>query len=997
MVFDSRSRTWTIACAALVLLLSTLDAQAKRPRPEGPTSIDDRLSAWHLHQRMDEDSLFRGLTWRCVGPIAMGGRLVDIEVHPAEPYTFYVAYASGGLWRTENNGLSFDPLFDEQPTMIMGDVAIDPNDPDVLWVGTGENNSSRSSYGGLGVFRSDDGGESWHWKGLGDTDRIGRILVDPRDSDVVLVAALGRLYTKSGDRGIYRSEDGGATWQRVLEGTGWTGFIDLVRHPTDPEIVYAAAWERSRRPHDFVEGGSGTGIYRSDDGGRTWTRLEGGFPQGRDAGRIGLAVSAASPSTVYAFLDNQQMLPEEQWDLGGAAITAKRLRTMSREEFLRQDPEEIESFVRSADLHPSISGEKLTQMVRDGEVTLEQILATLTDANAGLFDTDIEGPQVWRSDDRGTTWHKTHDEPIREMVYTYGYYFGQIRVSPTDVDRIYIMGVPILRSDDGGATWIGLDDRVVHVDYQSMVIDDEHHDRVMVGNDGGLAMSWDGGLTWLEFNKNPVGQFYTIHVDMDEPYNIYGGLQDNGTWKGPSTAEPDDARAWRFLNGGDGFYVQTDDRDGTTYAGFQFGYYTRIDPDGSRHRVRPRNQLDEPALRYNWMTPIQLSSHNQDIVYFGANMLFRSMDKGETWVAISGDLTRTRDRGDVPFGTITSIDESTHHFGEIYVGTDDGQLWRTRDGGATWTDISDGVVRDRWITRVVVSTHDEARVYASLNGYRDDDMAAYVYRSDDRGASWTSIADGLPAEPVNVIREDPENEDVLYVGTDRGAYVSLDRGGSWMALSGGIPNVPVHDLVVHPRDKDLVAGTHGRSVWVLDVEPIQLLDDELRAKVVHLYELDEVQASRGWRGVPSEWFYRPDEDDPSHTVRLWSKEGGVASFDVLDADGRVLRTFERELLRGVNQFEWDLRLDPDLAVAAERERIETEDTEAEEPIERTLADWPWSEAQRLGYPMYVTAGEYTLRVTQGDATAEAAFTVKAPPAREPRTTGPLTRPGKLHP
>jgi len=996
-VFAPLQATRVLCALAALLLLSTVDAEARRPKPGGPTPLEDRLASWELHQQMDGESLFRGLPWRSVGPIAMGGRLVDIEVHPENPYTFYVAYASGGLWRTENNGLSFEPLFDEQPTIIMGDVALDPNDPDVLWVGTGENNSSRSSYGGLGVFKSTDGGETWQSKGLGDTDRIGRILVDPRDSDRVLVAALGRLYTTSGDRGVYMTEDGGETWTTVLEGDGFTGFIDLVRHPEDPDVLFASAWERSRRPHEFVEGGNGTAIHRSEDGGRTWTELEGGFPLGPDAGRIGLAVTPASPNTVYAFIDNQEILPEDQWDLGGP-LSAKRLRSMTKEEFLAQDPDVVESFVRTNDFHPEVTGEELTRRVRDDEMSVADILKILEDGDIGLFETDIKGPQVWRSDDRGDSWRLTHEEPIHQMVWTYGYYFGQIRVSPTNADQVYIMGVPVLRSDDGGATWMGLDDGEIHVDYQSMVVDGDGH--VKVGNDGGLAMSWDGGLTWLELNKIPVGQFYTIHVDMDEPYNIYGGLQDNGTWKGPSTADPDDGNAWRFLNGGDGFYVQTDDRDGTTYAGYQFGYYTRIGADGSRSRVRPRNQLDEPALRYNWMTPVHLSSHNQDIVYFGANKLFRSMDKGTTWTAISEDLTRSELRGNVPFGTITTLEESTHHFGELLVGTDDGNVWRTRDGGVTWTDVADGIVRDRWITRVVISRHDEARYFATANGYRDDDMTPYVYMSGDRGESWDSIAERLPDEPVNVIREDPENEDVLYVGTDRGAYVSLDRGENWMALSGGIPNVPVHDLAVHPRDKDLVAGTHGRSVWILDVEPIQSLDDDMRAKTVHLFGLDEVQASRGWRSQPNPWFVQT-WDPPMHTVRAWSKDGGTAQVEILDADDRPLRRFDVEFLRGMNQFDWNLLLDAELALSAEEARIETEDAEAaeegEDPIERTLADTPWAEAVRLEYPLYITAGEYTVKVTQNGESAEEVFTVKAPRDRPPRVSGPLTRPGKLHP
>jgi hypothetical protein len=524
-----------------------------------------------------------------------------------------------------------------------------------------------------------------------------------------------------------------------------------------------------------------------------------------------------------------------------------------------------------------------------------------------------------------------------------------------------------------------------------MHIDQDHDERVLVGNDGGLAASWDGGLTWLELNRNPVGQFYTISVDMAEPYNIYGGLQDNGSWKGSSRSEPDDAHAWTFLNGGDGFHVAVDDRDNaTTYAGYQFGYYTRIDPDGSRHRVRPRNRLDEPALRYNWMTPVALSSHNQDIVYFGANMLFRSMDQGETWTAISGDLTRSPKRGDVPFGTISTFDESTFTFGLIWVGTDDGQVQLTVDGGVTWNDVADGLPRDRWVTRVQASRHERERAYVALNGYRDDDMTPYLYVTENLGGRWKSIANGLPHEPINVVREDPENVDILYVGTDRGVYVSLDRGAQWQALPGELPNVPVHDLAVHPRDHELVAGTHGRSVWVLDVEPIQLLDDTIRANAVHLYAIDEIQESRGWNRRPSQWFHRPDEDDPDQTLRVWSSAAGPATLTVLDDEDRPLREMQIDLAAGVQQIEWDLRLDPELALSAEAAR--TKDLE-----EVTRADTPWAEVQRLGRRLYISAGEYKIQIKRDGEVSTQSLTVKAPAERPARSTGPLTKPGKLHP
>jgi photosystem II stability/assembly factor-like uncharacterized protein len=995
------SRAPFTAFALFALTLCSLQSSAAaRPRPGAPSNESERMQAWERHQRLSEDSIFRALPWRSIGPIAQGGRLVDLEVASSDPYTFYAAYASGGLWRTTNNGLSFEPIFDHQATTVIGDIALDPTHAGRIWVGTGENNSSRSSYGGLGVFRSDDDGGSWQHVGLADTDRIGRIHVDPRDGNRVVVAALGRLYTDSGDRGIFVTTDGGESWTKVLDAGHGVGFVDLVADPSDPDLLYAAAWQRVRRPWEFIEGGSGSAIYKSTDAGDSWERLEGGFPSGEHVGRIGLAVAASQPRTLYAYLDNQKVLPQSHWDLGDGAVTAKRLRTMSREEFLAQDPEEIESFVRGNDFHPDISGESLVEMVRNEEITLEEIVRSLEDANANLFNTDISGAQVWRSDDSGATWRRAHEEPILKVVYTYGYYFGQISVSKSDPDQLWIMGVPILRSDDGGAHFRGIDDRVVHGDYQAMHVDGRDSRHIMVGNDGGLAMSWDSGDTWIELNSVPVGQFYTIEYDMAEPYNVYGGLQDNGSWRGSHLADPTDADAWTFLNGGDGFYVDVDERDNkTTYAGYQFGYYTRIDPDGSRHRVRPRNQLDEPSLRYNWMTPVLLSTHNEDIVYFGANRLFRSMNQGDDWTAISDDLTRSTKRGDVPFGTITTVDESHETFGLIWVGTDDGQLWLTVDGGVEWEDVADDLPRDRWVSRVVASLHHRERAYLSLNGYRNDDMRAYVYVTEDLGRHWKSIAKGLPAEPVNVIREDPEREDLLYVGTDRGAYATLDRGETWIALSGGLPSVPVHDLKVHPRDHDLIAGTHGRSVWVLDVGALEVLDEEVLASPMHLFELEEVQASRTWKRRRSQWYHRPDEDDPSFAFNLWNSEARNARLRVLDADDRALREVELSLQRGLQEVEWDLLLDEELALAAESARLETARASASaegDEFETTLADQPWSEAVRLARPLFVTAGDYTLELIADADTVRSILTVKAPPERPARHGGPLTKP-QLHP
>jgi len=991
----ARSLTRRVSLLAVIALVCATSVLAVRPDPSNPATAEARDAAWQQHEALVGASPFHGLEWRSVGPVIQGGRVVDIESVPGEPYTFYVAYASGGLWKTTNNGLTFEPLFDSQPTTIMGDIAVDPQHPDTIWVGTGENTSSRSSYGGMGIFRSDDAGKTWRSMGLKNSDRIGRILVDPRDSNRVWVASLGKLYTEGGERGIYRTDDGGETWTRALapEGGPMTGFVDLVMDPTNPDTLYAAAWERSRTPWNFVESGPGSGVYQTTDGGKTWNRLVQGFPQGDKVGRIGIDIAASQPQTLYASVDNQEILPEDQWDLGDQPITPKRLRKMTKEEFLAQDPDAIEDFIRSNDLDTSLDAKKLIAKIKSGEVTIADLLEQLKDANADLFSTDIKGLEIYRSDDGGATWHRTHEKPLREVVYTYGYYFGQIRVDPKDPEHIYAVGVPLITSKDGGKTFEGINGLEVHGDYHPVWIDANYPDRIFVGNDGGIDMSYDGGSSWVNVDAQPVGQFYSIELDMAEPFNIYGGLQDNGVLKGSSDSKPGIDK-WSYVGGGDGMQVQVDPRDNmTTYWGFQFGYYFRNDKTG-RHMVRPRSILKQPSLRYNWQSPIHLSAHNYDILYFGADKLFRSLDQGETWTAISDDLTRSKERGDVPFATLTSVDESPKQFGLIWAGTDDGYVWVTEDGGVNWSDVSDGLPHDRWVSRVEPSHHARERAYVSLNGYREDDITAYVYMTDDLGKTWTSISAGLPSEAVNVIREDPVNQDVLYVGTDRGVYVSLDRGKSWTALQDGLPNVPVHDLKVHPRDRMLVAGTHGRSVWVVDVLPVQEWS-KVKDDAVHVFPVEDVKYSRGWKGRESEWFRYP-QFDPKMEIPFWSKEDGTATLTILDGDKRPLRKMTMDVKAGMNTFTWDLKLDETMALAAEKAKIDAEKKAAKKSkkkdtgiAEGSMAKTPWTEAVKYEWPLYVTPGSYSINVSVGKASASTDLTVKPAKPRDPRMKPPM--------
>ncbi len=957
------------------------------------TDAETRWQAWEQHQQLDRSSLFGGLKWRSIGPTVQGGRIVDVEVHPSQPYTFYVAYASGGVWKTSNNGVTFTPLSDELASMISGDIAIDPQAPDTLWIGTGEPNSSRSSYSGLGMFVSRDGGKTFEHAGLTDADRIARVVVDPKDSQRVFVAVQGPLYTPGGKRGIFRTRDGGQSWQQVLAGDGeWTGAIDVIFDPRDSKVVYAAMWERSRRPWNFVEGGRGSGVYKSTDGGDNWTRLA-GFPKGEHIGRIGLAISPANPDRIYASIDNQEPLPENLVDLGDRPLSPARLKRMDKDEFLRQDPDEIEMLVRRSDFEPSMDAGKLVAMIKSGELSMDQLRAELTDGNAALFNTEIRGLDVWRSDDAGASWARANIEPIRDVTYTYGYYFGEIRVAPDNADRVYVLGVPTAISEDAGATWSGrINDAQVHVDHHAFEFDPQNPQRLFNGNDGGLDVSYDGGESWVRLDAQAVGQSYTLGVDMAEPYNVYTGMQDNGTWKGSSQSDPSapggfwgGGDGWSFLNGGDGMQIQVDPRDpSVVYTGYQFGWYRRGGKDGGE--VRPRAALAEPSLRFNWNTPILLSEHNPDILYMGANKLFRSLDQGRTWRAISGDLTRNPNRGDVPFATITTVAESSKDFGLIAAGTDDGLLWLTEDGGQEWREINKGLPRDRWVSRVVTSTHNRGRLYASFTGYREDDMTAYVYVSEDLGKNWRSIAANLPAEPVNVVKEDPVNADVLYVGSNRGVYVSLDRGGSWQALPGGLPNVPVHDLVVHPRERELVAGTHGRSVWIVDVLPIQELTADVRAKPAHLFHVADVDADRGWRSARDRWFDH-NEVKPKSVIHYWAANAGSGKLTIKDADGNAVRVLDITATRGINRVDYDLLVDADLGIAAEAARVAKAAAKADKPVadaDGQLGKTPLAESRRLGHVLYITPGEYTLALDLSGASAETSFSVKPPKAFEAR-------------
>ena len=942
------------------------------------TPAEKRLQAYKQRMALQDQSLVANVRYRSIGPTVMSGRVADLDVSPTDPTHFYVAYASGGLWKTENNGLSFTPIFDEQAVMTIGDIAVDWQHGETIWVGTGENNSSRSSYSGTGIYKSTDGGKTWQHMGLGETHHIGRIIIHPDDPNTVWVAALGHLYSYNPDRGVYKTTDGGKTWRKTLFVDDTTGAIDLVIDPGNPDVLYAATWHRERFAWNFVESGVGSGIYKSTDGGETWTRLntpESGFPTGPGVGRIGLAIYPGNPQILYAIVDNQNRRPKEKKE-DEPDLTKDQLRTMSREAFLKLDDAVITEYLDYYNFPLKYTAKSIKERVRKGEITPKALVDFLEDANRQLFDTPVIGPEVYRSEDGGKTWKKTHDDYIDALFYSYGYYFGQIRVAPDDADRIYIAGVPILKSEDGGKTFTSINEANVHVDHHALWISDRRKGHLIIGNDGGINISWDDGKTWFKANTIAVGQFYAIAVDMAKPYNVYGGLQDNGVWYGPSTYKHSlrwtatGNYPWKMLMGGDGMQVEVDTRDNNTvYTGFQFGNYFRISKkSGRRKRITPQHELGQRPYRWNWQTPIKLSPHHQDILYMGSNYLHRSMDKGETWQTISGDLTRGGKKGDVPYGTLTTIDESPLRFGLIYVGSDDGLVHMTPDGGNTWKRISDSLPQNLWVSRVEVSQHDTATVYVALNGYRWDDFTAYLYKSTDYGQTWQRIGTDLPDEPINVVVEDPENKDLLYVGTDHGVYISLDGGRSFMAMMNNLPHAPVHDLVVHPREKDLVVGTHGRSIYIANVEHVQQLTPEMRRKPLHLFPLDKVTFSENWGRKRANWA---EANEPKIEIAFYAGQSGRARIQIITQDGILLKRLWDDTERGLNYVSYDLTVDSAKVAAYNKALKRRFEKKAKEKKKRWKDLKPADNGQ-----VYLRPGKYTVEVTLGKTTVRQTLEIK---------------------
>ena len=889
------------------------------------TSKEHIQKALQLKEQMAAKSLVQHLKLKNIGPSVMSGRVVDLDVNPDNPIEFYVAYASGGLWYTNNNGTSFTPIMDSSETQNIGDIVVHWK-TGTIWVGTGENNSSRSSYAGIGILKSTNQGRTWQNMGLQDSHHIGRILINNDNYNEVVIGVTGHLYSANTERGIYKTIDGGKTWKKTLFISDTAGIIDVAQAPENFNILYAAAWEKDRKAWDFLGNGNNSGIYKSTDGGGSWIKLSNdasGFPTGYGVGRIGLAVF--DENTVYALLDNQDHREKtEDSEEKSDELSKEDFKAMSEADFLKLDDKKLNAFLKTNNFQEKYRAENIKQMIRSGVAKPIDITKYLENANTSLFNTPVIGAEVYRSNDGGKTWQKQNEDYIDGLLYSYGYYFGEIRVDPNDVNKIYLGGVPIIKSSDGGKTYTSINGDNVHADHHALWVNPKMPGHLINGNDGGVNISYDDGANWIKNNSPTVGQFYAINVDNQEPYHVYGGLQDNGVWEGPHNAEENSKwhqtgdYPWKSLMGGDGMQIEIDNRNhNTVYTGYQFGNYYRIDKNtGKRHYIQPKHELGEDPYRFNWQTPILLSPHNQDILYLGGNKLHRSMNQGDDWEVISPDLTYGGQKGNVAYGTLTTLSESPFTFGLLYTGSDDGLVNISKDGGAHWENISKNIDLSQfetlkkvqkdanlWVSRIVASKHKKERVYLALNGYRWDDFTPYIFKSEDYGKTWTTISTGIPASPVNVIIEDPENENLLFAGTDNGLYTSFDQGVSWESFQNGMPNVAVHDLVIQPEAKHLLVGTHGRSIYKADISVLQKMTPELLKKELVVFELDDIKHSKNWGNPPSTWA---KANTPGLDITFYSAKPNSYEAVITSEDGFIISETELIADKGLNVLSYDL-------------------------------------------------------------------------------------------
>jgi photosystem II stability/assembly factor-like uncharacterized protein len=909
----------TVAVASLSMAPPYVNRAAEAGAAAG-TGAGDRA--------LNEDDL-AGLKWRSIGPANMGGRVAALALVPGSSKTFYVGYATGGIFKTENNGVTFKPVFDKYPVLSIGSIAVadapeswtgwekeraggrvdpekaiaDQGKGRIVWVGTGEGNGRNSSSWGGGVYRSTDGGRSFEHLGLTQSHDIPRLAVDPRDPDVAYVAALGHLWGPNPERGVFKTDDGGATWSHVLKVDDDTGACDVVMDPGDPDTVYAALYTRRRTRWSFSGNSEAGGIFRSDDAGGTWKKLTEGLPP--VTGRIGLAVYPKDTRVLYASVESNH---------GGSGRTD--------------------------------------------------------------FDNFSPSGGVFRSEDRGDSWTRLSDLNPRP------FYFSRIAVDPEDDQRVYLPGWDMGISDDGGRSFRRSGSEFVHVDFHAITIDPRDPSHILVGNDGGVYVSYDRAVTWDYLNNVAVGQFYRVSVDMSDPYRVGGGLQDNGSWIGPSETlhhTIDHSRDgilnddWRMIHGGDGYTVAFDPTDpDLVYATSQGGHLARIRLDNAVRRIlKAEAREGEERLRFNWDAPFLISKHDPTVLYHGGNRLFKLTERGDRWFDISGDLTRnevsrtaTVGSDAETYGTIVSLAESPLKQGLLWVGTDDGRVHVSENDGQDWSEVTPDAVNRMYVSRVTASGHDSKIAYVAVDGHRSDLFEPILLVTTDLGRSWTDISGDLPGGgPVRVVIEDPASPEVLYCGTEFGVYVTLDRGDGWISLNGkSLPPVAVHDMVIHPRERDLILGTHGRSIYILDdASMFGQLTGETRGKRLALLQPlpGRPRLYAGQHYGLGHGLFRAKNPPLGAYINFWVREdaGKEVEVEIADPAGLVIRELKATSRLGLNRIVWDLQAD-------EKHRFRREEE-----------GW-------YGQTQFVSEGTYKVTLTMGDEKAESTVEVlRAPNAR----------------
>jgi photosystem II stability/assembly factor-like uncharacterized protein len=804
---------------------------------------------------LDSDTL-SGLPIRAIGPAATGGRIADIAaVHEGQRLTIYVGSAGGGVWKSVDGGTTFKSIFDKQPSLSIGSIAIDPSRPQTVWVGTGESWARNSVSVGTGIYRSRDGGENWEAVGLPDSEHVSRMLVHPKDSNTIYACALGHLWNSNTERGVFKTTDGGKTWTKLLYRNDSTGCAEMVMDPQDPNVLYAAMWDVRREPHNFRSGGPGGGLFKSTDAGATWHELRKGLPEG-DLGRIGIAVAPANHARIYA------------------VVEAKN--------------------------------------------------------HTALF----------RSDDAGDSWAETNNS---FNVSGRPFYFARLAADPKDADRVYKPGFFLTVSEDGGKSFSAAFSASEgpgggnHGDHHALWIDPENPDQMLLGTDGGVYQSLDRASHWRFLSALPVSQFYHVSADMADPYNVYGGLQDNGTWMAPSRSTDGIAnRHWRNIDGGDGFWAFSDTADPDyAYAEYQGGMIARFRKStGESKDIKPLPRADEPEFRFNWNAPIHMSVNHPGTIYLGGQFLFRSRDHGESWERISPDLTTndparqhqelsgglTIDNSDAEkFETIYTIAESPKNGDVIWVGTDDGNVQVTRDGGKHWTNVAknvSGLPAGTWVSTIEASHFDPAIAYATFDGHAAGDMKTHVYRTNDYGKTWATLSTPELTGYAHVVREDLVNASLLFVGTEFGLFLSIDSGAHWAQFKGSLPNVAVRDIAIHPRESDLLLATHGRGIYILDdLTPIRALTPELLAKdLVMLPSRPSVLAlPAGEQRFDGDSEFQGRTLPEAAAIVYYQKKRhifGDLKLDIYDPKGQLLTSLQGDKRRGLNRVQWPERAKP---------------------------------------------------------------------------------------